>query len=82
VVHGPVAKDRARPFSRKHRRYWLTVTGGMLLIGAMNVLIGFWMWPGPERAPEPILIDVPHVDLEPARQRGFDAGAPVDAAPR
>lgn len=82
MVHGPVAKDRARPFSRKHRRYWLTVTGGMLLIGAMNVLIGFWMWPGPERAPEPILIDVPHVDLEPARQRGLDAGAPVDAAPR
>jgi hypothetical protein len=82
VVHGPVAKDRARPFSRKHRRYWLTVTGGMLLIGAINVLIGFWMWPGPERAPEPILIDVPHVDLEPARQRGLDAGAPVDAAPR
>jgi hypothetical protein len=23
-----VAKDRARPFSRKHRKYWFTVTGG------------------------------------------------------
>jgi hypothetical protein len=71
-----VAKDRARPFSRKHRRYWLTVTGGMLLIGAINVLIGFLMWPGPERAPEPIRVDVPRVDLEPARLHAIDAGVP------
>ncbi len=35
-----MAKDRARPFSKKHRRYWLTVTGGMLLIGGINVAIG------------------------------------------
>jgi hypothetical protein len=35
-----VSKDRAAPFSRKHRRYWITVTGGMLLIGAINVALG------------------------------------------
>jgi hypothetical protein len=36
-----VAKDRAAPFSRKHRKYWIPVTGGMLLIGAINVGLGF-----------------------------------------
>lgn len=35
-----MAKDRARPFSKKHRKYWITVTGGMLLIGGINVGIG------------------------------------------
>src|SRR5689334_14346366 len=35
-----MAKDRARPFSRKHRKYWITVTGGMILIGAINVAVG------------------------------------------
>jgi hypothetical protein len=37
----PVSKDRARPFSRKHRRYWIPVTGGMILIGVINVAIGY-----------------------------------------
>ena len=35
-----MAKDRARPFSKKHRLYWVTVTGGILLIGGINVAIG------------------------------------------
>jgi hypothetical protein len=39
-----VAKDRAAPFSRKHRRYWLPVTGGMLLIGVVNVIIGLTIY--------------------------------------
>ena len=44
-----MAKDRARPFSKKHRLYWLTVTGGMLLIGAINVGIGMCVYDkGPE----------------------------------
>ncbi len=34
-----MAKDRAAPFSRKHRKYWLPVTGGMVLIGFINVAI-------------------------------------------
>ena len=41
-----MAKDRARPFSRKHRKYWLTVTGGMLLIGGLNVGIGMCAYDG------------------------------------
>jgi hypothetical protein len=45
-----VAKDRARPFSRKHRKYWLTVTGGMILIGAINVALGMCVYvPAPEK---------------------------------
>lgn len=36
-------KDRAAPFSRKHRRYWLTVTGGMIIIMSINVLLGWWV---------------------------------------
>jgi hypothetical protein len=39
-----MAKDRARPFSRKHRRYWITVTGGMLFIMAINVGLGIWLY--------------------------------------
>jgi hypothetical protein len=39
-----VSKDRAAPFSKKHRRYWIPVTGGMLLIGAINVSLGPSAW--------------------------------------
>ncbi len=35
-----MSKDRAAPFSKKHRRYWLPVTGGMVLIGALNIMLG------------------------------------------
>ena len=35
-----MSKDRAAPFSRKHRRYWIPVTGGMILIGVVNVALG------------------------------------------
>ena len=35
-----MAKDRAAPFSRKHRRYWIPVLGGMILIGAINLALG------------------------------------------
>jgi len=57
-----VAKDRAAPFSKKHRRYWLPVTGGMVLIGAINIGLGVCTY---ERAgdPEPM-----HV------QPAYDAG--------
>ncbi len=45
-----MAKDRAAPFSRKHRRYWITVTGGMLLIGLVNVTIGLCSYtPAPDK---------------------------------
>lgn len=53
-----MAKDRAAPFSKKHRRYWLPVTGGMVLIGAINVGLGVCTY---ERAgdPEPIHVLLP-----------------------
>ena len=71
-----MAKDRAAPFSRKHRRYWLPVTGGMLLIGVINLLIGYLMWPGERKVP----LDKINVVI-PAPSPGFtiDAGVPRDA---
>jgi hypothetical protein len=55
-----VSKDRARPFSRKHRRYWIPVTGGMVLIGFMNVVIGFCTYTRPSDVHERIIPDVPY----------------------
>ena len=53
-----MAKDRAAPFSRKHRRYWIPVTGGMLLIGGVNVAIGFCTYDEPP-PPERIELNIP-----------------------
>ena len=56
-----MAKDRARPFSRKHRKYWVTVTGGMLAICALNVGVGLCAYE-PAREPEriqPVLPEPP-----------------------
>lgn len=54
-----MSKDRARPFSRKHRKYWIPVTGGMLLIGAMNVGIGICAYEPPPPEPERIIPVLP-----------------------
>ena len=54
-----VPKDRARPFSRKHRRYWIPVTGGMILIGVINVALGFCSYHPPPDVHERIVPDVP-----------------------
>jgi hypothetical protein len=43
-----VTKDRAAPFSRKHRRYWIPVTGGMIVIGLINVLLGLSSYHAPK----------------------------------
>ena len=66
-----VAKDRARPFSRTHRRYWIPVTGGMVLIGVINVIIGFWSYNRPSDVHERIVPDVPF-----ARGSGSASAAP------
>lgn len=62
-----MSKDRAAPFSRKHRRYWIPVTGGMILIGFVNVAIGLWSYTAPKE-PQRIVVDLRR-----------DAG-PLDAA--
>jgi hypothetical protein len=49
-----VSKDRAAPFSKKHRRYWIPVTGGMVVIGIINVLLGLQSYKAPE-TPDRIL---------------------------
>ncbi|HEX7841155.1 MAG TPA: hypothetical protein VF469_26940, partial [Kofleriaceae bacterium] len=54
-----MSKDRARPFSRKHRRYWIPVTGGMILIGVINVVLGYCSYTRPSDVHERILLDVP-----------------------
>lgn len=61
-----MSKDRARPFSRKHRRYWIPVTGGMLLIGAINVAIGFCSYHPPSDVHERIMVNVPGPAAAPA----------------
>ena len=48
-----MSKDRAAPFSKKHRKYWLPVTGGMVLIGALNIMLGLCTYE-PAGDPEPI----------------------------
>lgn len=75
-----MSKDRARPFSRKHRRYWIPVTGGMVLIGLINVIIGYCSYTRPSDLHERIIPDVPY-----ARGGGIPAAAapaaPIDCAP-
>jgi hypothetical protein len=78
-----MAKDRAAPFSKKHRRYWIPVLGGMIVIGTINVAIGFCAWPGGDvdsRVPERI------IPVLPTRDAATDAAAApataVDASPR
>jgi hypothetical protein len=81
-----VAKDRAAPFSKKHRRYWLPVIGMMVVIGAINLGIGWCAYPGDDalyRAPDHIIPVLPNLhpdgggpNLHP------DGGGPTpDAAP-
>ena len=68
-----MAKDRAAPFSRKHRKYWLPVTGGMVLIGFINVAIGMCTYKSPE---EPQRIDL-HL---PRHDAGVDAPGSIGAS--
>jgi hypothetical protein len=88
-----VTKDRAAPFSKKHRRYWIPVLGGMIVIGAFNLAIGMCAYPGadklyrnPERI-EPVLPDLhdgaPRPDAAPAPDAAMaDAAIPPDASLR
>ncbi len=71
-----MAKDRARPFSRKHRKYWIPVTGGMILIGAINVGLGFCTYDPPDGPPKPI-----HLDLGSAHPAAAAAAPDTPAAP-
>ena len=55
----PVEKrDRSLPYSRKHLKYWLPVLGGMLLIGFINVALGFCTYKGEPKAPTEKIIPV------------------------
>lgn len=68
-------RDRAKPFSRKHRRYWLTVTGGMIVIMTINVGLGFWLYDTKPRT-------LPKVEQTPSLAPPIDAAVapPIDAA--
>jgi hypothetical protein len=63
-----VSKDRAAPFSRKHRRYWIPVTGGMILIGGINLAIGVCSYSTPPPT-QPMVLHLPSPDQA-------DAGVP------
>ena len=71
-----MSKDRAAPFSRKHRRYWIPVTGGMILIGIINVGLGFCSYEGTPPPPQKIEIVLP-----PATG-SVDASVPDAVTPR
>ena len=60
VLKEGVSKDRARPFSRKHLKYWLPVTGGMILIGVIDVILGWGSYTKPSDVHERIIPDVPY----------------------
>lgn len=83
-----MSKDRARPFSKKHRKYWIPVTGGMIFIGVVNVALGFCTYekPAADDAHARIQLVIPKAQYKtpPAMVpvRKVDAGAPpVDAPP-
>ena len=75
-----MAKDRSAPFSRKHRKYWLPVTGGMILIGLINLLLGYCAWPDTpmDHTPDAIQLKLPVSPYE-RRDAGADAGDAADA---
>jgi hypothetical protein len=79
-----VAKDRAAPFSRKHRKYWLPVTGGMILIGLLDITLGYCSYEGTPPPPEKIeLVIPPSTYARDAAVAPADAGAvPADATAR
>lgn len=75
-----MAKDRSRPFSRKHRKYWITVTGGMLLICGIDVALGMCAYKAPVN-PERIIPVLPPPGSQPPAADGTiglaDIPAPV-----
>lgn len=56
-----MSKDRARPFSRKHRKYWIPVTGGMILIALLDLALGYCSYHEAPDVHERIVYDVPSV---------------------
>ena len=73
-------KDRASPFSRKHRRYWLTTAGGMVLIMSLNLGLGFGLMrcktdppPKPDYRPIPPIVLPPDAGVDAAGEPGADA---------
>ncbi len=67
-------KDRAAPFSKKHRRYWIPVTGGMIVIGLLNVFIGYCSYTPPSDRHERIELNLIK------RDAGIDAGNTIAAS--
>ncbi len=75
-----MSKDRARPFSPKHRKYWIPVTGGMLLIGAINIGIGYCTYAPPGAPPQRIIPVLPAPAPKPKPTDGTIGIAEVPAA--
>ena len=69
-------KDRAAPFSKKHRRYWIPVTGGMLLIAAVNVTIGVCSYKEPAPT-EPMEVIIPGHERKPGELKPNEIPADV-----
>lgn len=59
----------------RHKNAWMLVTGGMIILGTINVVLGYLFWPSP--AVEDTSVPIPDVKgvLEAAAARAPDAGA-------
>lgn len=71
-----MSKDRAAPFSKKHRKYWIPVTGGMVLIGALNVTLGMCSYDNPP-PPQRIEVHIPGHERAPGQLHRDEIPAPV-----
>ena len=69
------AKDRSKPFSRKHLRYWMTAAGGMVIIMVINVALGFWLYKGEK----PTTRKPQYHEIPPMPAWAIDAGVGSDA---
>lgn len=71
-----MSKDRAAPFSKKHRRYWIPVTGGMIMLGFVNVVLGMCSYK--EQQPvERIELKIPGHERTPGQLMRGEIPAPV-----
>lgn len=72
-----MAKDRARPFSKKHVRYWMTAAGGMVIIMVINVILGFTLF----ESDNPTKAKPSYQPIPPIPAWAYDAAVDAPAQP-
>ena len=72
-----MAKDRSRPFSRKHVRYWMTAAGGMVIIMVINIVLGFTLFDRDQKT----TAKPDYQPIPPIPAWAFDAAVDAPASP-